>query len=52
MSTLKMSYKIYKRTVIIKLRLQICVVVHFFVLLPYSDGGASYFKPKAEIKIL
>ena len=51
MSTMKISYKIYKRTVILKLRLQICIVVHFFVSLSYSDGAASYFRPKAEIKI-
>ena len=36
------SYKILKRTVIIKLRLHICIVVHFFMPLSYSDGASCF----------
>jgi hypothetical protein len=49
LSTMEIYYEIYKRTVIIKLRLQICIVVHFFMPLSYSDS-ASYFKPKVGNK--
>jgi len=46
---MKTSYKIYKRTMIVKLRLKICIVVHLFMPLLYLDG-ASYFKQKVRNK--